>query len=91
MNWPWWQVALALVLMVYGGLRRLGVGALAALIGAYFAASLPLANVHVALAGYATCRSRPATRAPCSRCCTGSRRARCAMRSSPHCWLPRAR
>ena len=53
MNWPWWQVALALVLMVYGGLRRLGVGALAALIGAYFAASLPLANVHVALAGYA--------------------------------------
>jgi len=53
MNWPWWQIGLALVLMVYGGLRRLGVGALAALLGAWFASSLPLANVHVALAGYA--------------------------------------
>jgi len=53
MNWPWWQFALALVLLTYGGLRRLGTGALAALLGAYFAASLPLANVHVALAGYA--------------------------------------
>ena len=53
MNWPWWQIGLALVLMVYGGLRRLGLGALAALLGAWFAASLPLANVHVALAGYA--------------------------------------
>jgi hypothetical protein len=53
MNWPWWQFAVALVLVVYGGLRRLGVGALAALLGAYFTASLPLGNVHVALAGYA--------------------------------------
>ncbi len=53
MNWPWWQFALSLVVMVYGGLRRSGTGALAALLGAYFVASLPLANVHVALAGYA--------------------------------------
>lgn len=53
MNWPWWQMAMALALVVYGGLRRLGLGAFAALLAAYFVASLPLANVHVALAGYA--------------------------------------
>jgi hypothetical protein len=52
MNWPWWQAAVALALVSYGGLRRLGAGALAALFGAAFVASLPLANVHVALAGY---------------------------------------
>jgi len=52
MNWPWWQAAVALTLVTYGGLRRLGVAALVALVGACFAASLPLANVHVALAGY---------------------------------------
>lgn len=53
MNWPWWQVGVALTLAVYGGLRSLGVAALAALVGAFLVASLPLANVHVALAGYA--------------------------------------
>jgi hypothetical protein len=53
MNWPWWQIALALVFAVYGALRRLGVSALVSLMGAFMVASLPLANVHVALAGYA--------------------------------------
>ena len=53
MNWPWWQVAAAMALAMYGGLRSVGVGALAALVGTFFVASLPLANVHVALAGYA--------------------------------------
>jgi hypothetical protein len=53
MNWPWWQIAVALTLAVYGGLRRLGATSLEALVGAYFVASLPLANAHVALAGYA--------------------------------------
>jgi hypothetical protein len=53
MNWPWWQIAVSLALAVYGGLRRLDASALAALAGAFFVASLPLANVHVALAGYA--------------------------------------
>ena len=53
MNWPWWQIALALVLAVYGGLRRLGTSAVSALVGALVVASLPLANAHVALAGYA--------------------------------------
>ncbi len=53
MNWPWWQIGVALVFAVYGGLRSLGTTALAALAGAFLVASLPLANTHVALAGYA--------------------------------------
>ncbi len=53
MNWPWWQIGIALTLVVYGGLRALGAAAGAALVGALLVASLPLANVHVALAGYA--------------------------------------
>ncbi|MFO1316101.1 MAG: hypothetical protein U1F58_10910 [Burkholderiales bacterium] len=53
MNWPWWQIGVALALVVYGGLRSLGATAGVALAGTLLAASLPLANVHVALAGYA--------------------------------------
>lgn len=53
MNWPWWQIGAALALAVYGGLRSLGATAGAALAGTLLVASLPLANVHVALAGYA--------------------------------------
>jgi hypothetical protein len=53
MNWPWWQISAALTLAVYGGLRSLDVPALASLVGAFLVATLPLANVHVALAGYA--------------------------------------
>jgi hypothetical protein len=53
MNWPWWQIAVALTLLVYGGLRALAASAPVALAGAFLVASLPLANVHVALAGYA--------------------------------------
>ncbi len=53
MNWPWWQIAVALAFAVYGALRTLGMSALGALVVAYLVASLPLANVHVALAGYA--------------------------------------
>ena len=53
MNWPWWQIALALALLVYGALRWFETTALAALAGAFLVSSLPLANVHVALAGYA--------------------------------------
>jgi len=53
MNLPWWQIGIALTLAVFGGLRSLGVSAFAALVGAFLVASLPLANVHIALAGYA--------------------------------------
>jgi len=53
MNWPWWQIGVALALLVYGALRQLEIDATSALAGAFLVASLPLANVHVALAGYA--------------------------------------
>ena len=53
MNLPWWLLAIAFAFAVYGALRRAGLGATGALIGAWMVSSLPLANVHVALAGYA--------------------------------------
>ena len=53
MNAPWWQFSLALTFAVYGALRSRDLDALPALLGAFLVASLPLANVHVALAGYA--------------------------------------
>jgi hypothetical protein len=53
MNWPWWMLLLSLVLSIYGGLRSIGIGATTGLVAAAFAATLPLADVHVALAGYA--------------------------------------
>lgn len=53
MNLPWWLVAVAFAIAVYGFLRSAGLGALGALVGAWLVSSLPLANVHVALAGYA--------------------------------------
>jgi hypothetical protein len=51
-NWPWLFMLIALVLAIYGMLRDGGVGMLGALIGAYLVGSLPLADAHVALAGY---------------------------------------
>lgn len=53
MNLPWWLVAVALAIAVYGLLRASGVSALSSIVGAWLVSSLPLANVHVALAGYA--------------------------------------
>jgi hypothetical protein len=53
MNWPWLAMLAALVAAVYGGLRGEGLAPLVALFGAYLLASLPLVDVHVALAGYA--------------------------------------
>jgi hypothetical protein len=53
MNWPWLAILAALVAAVYGALRGEGVAPLLALFGAYLLASLPLVDVHVALAGYA--------------------------------------
>jgi hypothetical protein len=52
MNWTWWQVAAALAAAVYGALRSLEVSALGALVATFLVTSLPLANIHVALAGY---------------------------------------
>ncbi len=53
MNWPWLAILVALVAAMYGALRGEGVAPLLALFGAYLLASLPLVDVHVALAGYA--------------------------------------
>jgi hypothetical protein len=53
MNLPWWLTAVAFALAIYGALRSAGFGASRALIGTWLVSSLPLANVHVALAGYA--------------------------------------
>ncbi len=53
MNWPWWALFVSLVCAIYGGLRRLEIGPVYALAGAFFCATLPLADTHVALAGYA--------------------------------------
>ena len=53
MNLPWWLIAVAFALAVYGALRDAGLPPLGAIVGAWLVSSLPLANVHVALAGYA--------------------------------------
>jgi hypothetical protein len=53
MNWPWLAILVSLVAATYGTLRGERVGPLLALAGAYVLASLPLVDVHVALAGYA--------------------------------------
>ena len=59
MNLPWWFVAVALAITIYGALRESGLGRLGATIGAWLASSLPLANVHTALAGHPHPAPRP--------------------------------
>ena len=53
MNLPWWIASVAFAIAIFGGLRRIEFGPLAALVGTWIVVSLPLADVHVALAGYA--------------------------------------
>jgi hypothetical protein len=50
---PWLALWIALVAGVYGQLRALGLGRGRAIVAIYALGSLPLINVHVALAGYA--------------------------------------
>jgi hypothetical protein len=50
---PWWLFFVALVLVVYGEVRRRGAPLLHALVAAWLVATLPLLGVQVALAGYA--------------------------------------
>ena len=52
-NLPWWLTALALAFAIYGSLRFRRMTPLAALAGAWIVLSLPILDVHVALAGYA--------------------------------------
>jgi hypothetical protein len=53
MNVPWWFVAVAFVFAIYGALRRMAFDPPAALVGTWIVVSLPLIDMHVALAGYA--------------------------------------
>ncbi len=53
MNLPFWQLAVGFCFAVYGALRSQRFGTVGALVGAWIVATLPLANAHVALAGYA--------------------------------------
>jgi hypothetical protein len=52
-NFPWWVNGLALGLAMHGALERRGFPSLVALTGTWFVLSLPILNVHIALAGYA--------------------------------------
>ena len=52
-NVPWWITGVAFCIAFYGALRRLGFAPLLALAGAGIVMSLPILNVHIALAGYA--------------------------------------
>ena len=52
MNWPWLLMLIALSLAIYGSLRENVSAPLAALVGAWLVASLPLLDAQVALAGY---------------------------------------
>jgi hypothetical protein len=53
MNLPWWLVAVALALALYGFLRMRAFTPLAALAGTWLIVSMPILEAHVALAGYA--------------------------------------
>ena len=48
---PWWMFGLAMVLAIYGHLRRAGAGVAFALTFAYVFVSLPLVDLHIGLAG----------------------------------------
>lgn len=52
-NLPWWLTGVALGLALYGALVQRGFAPLPALTGTWLVLSLPILNVHVALAGYA--------------------------------------
>jgi hypothetical protein len=52
-NLPWWITGVAFAVAFHGGLRQLGFPPLIALAGTAMLMSLPIVNVHVALAGYA--------------------------------------
>jgi hypothetical protein len=52
-NLPWWLTGVAFCVAFYGALRRLAFAPLPALVGASIVMSLPILNVHIALAGYA--------------------------------------
>jgi hypothetical protein len=53
MNLPFWMLGVAFAFAVYGALRGMEFTPIWALAGTWLVSSLPLANTHIALAGYA--------------------------------------
>ena len=51
-NLPWWTCGVALAIAVYGFIAGRRLPALVALIGTWLVVSLPMLDVHIALAGY---------------------------------------
>ena len=89
-NLPWWLTGLAFAFSIYGYLAREGFEPILALVGTWLVVSLPIFEVHIALAGYADlAMSTYLTLAALGRC------RRCArddgaMWRSPCCWRQRA-
>ncbi len=52
-NWPWLGASIAMVLVVFGGLRYLGMKLLPSLLTAYAVVSLPVWDTHISLGCYA--------------------------------------
>jgi hypothetical protein len=52
-NLPWWLTGLAFALAIYGYFAREGFEPVLALVGTWLVVSLPIFEVHIALAGYA--------------------------------------
>ena len=52
-NVPWWLGGVAFTIALYGALVRLDFAPLVAIAGAAMVMSMPIVNVHIALAGYA--------------------------------------
>ena len=52
-NLPWWVSGVAFAIALYGALLRLSFAPLIALIGSAMVVTMPIVNVHIALAGYA--------------------------------------
>lgn len=52
-NLPWFLAGVALGLVIFGYLRRLGLGVLPAMLAAYLTLSVPLLGVHIGVGGYA--------------------------------------
>jgi hypothetical protein len=52
-NLPWWLIGVALCIALVGAFTLLGFRSLMALVGAALVLTLPIVNVHIALAGYA--------------------------------------
>jgi hypothetical protein len=52
-NLPWWMTGVAFSAAFHGALRRIGFAPIIAILGTAIVMSLPILNVHIALAGYA--------------------------------------